>query len=266
MCLDELDPILMARLVGSTPDNYPLAPVPYLLSCFQRVSSQAVNDILSKGGQSSAEISSFQDRVEDQLVCMTFLTLCDEQIIPQPDEMQSKGALQLLDALWSVVPHSDDFSSSDTHDCGPVRLPVGFLSRSINTANAQGEFHTALTTILTELGRRARLCSILGDSNALVQAWVFLMESKPLVKAVVENQAFLPSGGEHMTGRKFQQESALASLVGISFLHDRAGMVEPRPSVRQQCYDPVDTKSDADMAQVRSQHLVPSTSFPAPTS
>lgn len=250
MSLDELDPILMARLVGSPPDEYPLAPVPYLLSCFQRVSSPAVTDILRQGGKSDSEISSFQDRVEDQLVSMTFLTLCDEQIIPQPDELQSKGALQLLDALWSAVPRADDFPGVDNYDCGPVPLPRGFLSRSLNTANAQGEFHTALATILTELGRRARLCSIIGDTNALVQAWLFLMESKPLAKAVVESQAFLPGGAEHMTGRTFQQESALAGLVGISFLHDRAGMAEPRPSVRQQCYDPVDTKSDADMAQV----------------
>jgi hypothetical protein len=251
MSLDELDPILMARLMGSPPENYPLAPVPYLLSCFQRVSSPAVTDILRQGGQSDAQISSFQDRVEDQLVSMTFLTLCDEQIIPQPAEMQSKAALQLLDALWSAVPRTDEFQGADyTYDCGPVPLPRGFLSRSLNTAKA--EFDAALTTILAELGRRARLCSIIGDTNALVQAWLFLMESKPLSKAVVENSAFLPDAAEHMTGRTFQQESALASLMGISFLHDRAGMVEPRPSVRQQCYDPVDTKSDADMAQVRT--------------
>lgn len=266
MKLDDLDSILMTRLVGEPPENYPLSPVPYLLSCFQRVSSPAVTDILRQGGKTDVEISTFQDRVEDQLVSMTFLTLGDEHIIPQPEELQSKGALQLLDALWTALPRADDFSSSDTYDCGPVQLPRGFLSRSLNTATAEGELNGALTSILSELGRRARLCSILGDTNALVQAWLFLMESKPLAKAVVENHAFLPEGAELMTGRTFQQESALAGLMGISFMHDRAGMVEARPSIRQQCFDPVDTKSEADMAQVRSQTIPAKTFLSSPRS
>jgi hypothetical protein len=254
LSLEKLDLILMARLVESPPANYPLAPVPYLLSCFQRVSSPAVNDILSQGGKTDSKIHSFQDTVEDQLVSMTFLMLCDEQIIPQPEDLQRKGALQLLDALWSAVPHSDDmnFSSSLTYDCGPVPLPRGFLTRSLHRASHGGDFAGAMEIILRELASRAQLCSIMGDVNAIFQAWMFLLESKPLAKAVAERDAFCPPGASSMTGRTFQKESALASLVGISFLHDRGELVEARPSLRQQVYDTINTDSDADMAQVRN--------------
>lgn len=247
--LEKLDLILMARLVESPPENYPLAPVPYLLSCFQRVSSPSVNDILSQGGKSDSKIHSFQDTVEDQLVAMTFLTMCDEQIIPQPSELQGKGAIQLLDALWSAVPHADDFSTSASYECGPVQLPRGFLTRSLHRASSS-DFNGAVQTILTELGRRAQLCSVMGDVNAIVQAWLFLLESKPLAKAVVENKAFTPPGATIMTGRTFQQQSALASLVGVSFLHDRGGLMDPFPSLRQQFYDPVNADSDSEMMQV----------------
>jgi hypothetical protein len=222
--------------------------------CFQRVSSPAVNDILSQGGKTDSKIHSFQDTVEDQLVSMTFLMLCDEQIIPQPEDLQRKGALQLLDALWSAVPHSDDmnFSSSLTYDCGPVPLPRGFLTRSLHRASHGGDFAGAMEIILRELASRAQLCSIMGDVNAIFQAWMFLLESKPLAKAVAERDAFCPPGASSMTGRTFQKESALASLVGISFLHDRGELVEARPSLRQQVYDTINTDSDADMAQVRN--------------
>lgn len=246
LSVDKLDLILMARLVEAVPDQYPLPPIPYLLSCFQRVSTPEVSDILQQGNKSDSEVRTFQDSVEEQLASMVWLALSDEQIIPQPPGLQARGALQLLDALWISVPHDVliDDTPMDTGDAVP--LPRGFLSRSLSCA-PKHEFNAALHSIVFELGRRARGCSILGDHNALVQAWIYLLECKPLAAAVVSSKAFLPDAPPH--GRAFQRGSALAGLMSISFLVDTVDE-EAKPSVRQQCLDTVDLQDGAQMAQV----------------
>lgn len=245
LSVDKLDLILMARLVEAVPVQYPLPPIPYLLSCFQRVSTPEVSDILRQGSKSDSEVRTFQDSVEEQLASMVWLALSDEQIIPQPPNLQARGALQLLDALWISVPHDVliDDAPMDTGEAVP--LPRGFLSRSLACA-PKDEFNAALHNIVFELGRRARGCSILGDHNALVQAWIYLLECKPLAAAVVSSKAFLPDAPH---GRAFQRGSALAGLMSISFLVDTVDE-EAKPSVRQQCLDTVDLQNGAQMTQV----------------
>eukprot|EP00892_Ulva_mutabilis_P009456 jgi/Ulvmu1/6883/UM031_0088.1 len=245
LSVDKLDLILMARLVEAPPVQYPLHPIPYLLSCFQRVSTPDVSDVLRKGGRSDADVRTFQDSVEEQLTSMVWLALSDEQIIPQPPSLQDRGALQLLDALWLSVPHEVLVEDNSNDSAGIVPLPRGFLSRSLSCA-PPAEFTDALRSILFEMGRRAHGCSILGDHNAHVQAWICLLECKPLAKAIVSSTAFLP---EAPHGRAFQRNSALAALMGISFLVDTVDE-ESQPSVRQQCLDTVDLQNGAQVSQV----------------
>ena len=245
LSVSKLDLILMARLVEAPPVQYPLHPIPYLLSCFQRVSTPEVSDILHQGTNSDSEVRKFQDSVEEQLTSMVWLALSEEQIIPQPQHLQDRGVLQLLDALWLSVPHEVTVDDPSTDLSGTVPLPRGFLSRSLACAPAE-EFKAALHNMIFELGRRARSCSILGDHNALVQAWIYLLECKPLAKAVVSSKAFLPNAPH---GRAFQRGSALAGLMGISFLVDTVDE-EAKPSVRQQCLDTVDLQNGGQVSQV----------------
>lgn len=253
LSVSKLDLILMARLVEAPPVEYPLDPIPYMLSCFQRVSTPDVSDILRQGGTSDADVRTFQDSVEEQLTSMVWLALSDEQIIPQPSNLQERGALQLVDALWLSVPHETMVDDVASDSAGAVPLPRGFLSRSLACA-PQDEFAAALRSILSELGKRARSCSILGDHNAHVRAWIGLLECKPLAKAVVSSPAFLPEASD---GRAFQRNSALAALMGISFLVDTVDK-EAQPSVRQQCLDTVDLQNGAQVSQVS--HAAPSQS------
>lgn len=243
--VDKLDLILMARLVETAPAQYPLPPVPYLLSCFQRVSTPEVSDILRQGQKSDSDIRAFQDSVEEQLASMVWLAMSDEQIIPQPPSLQARGALQLLDALWLSVPHDNLMDATSSQSDGLVPLPRGFLSRSLACA-PEDEFRAALHSIVFELGSRARGCSVLGDYNALVQAWIYLLECKPLASAVVSSKAFLPDAPH---GRAFQRGAALAGLMGISFLVDTVDE-EAKPSVRQLCLDTVDYQNPAQLTQV----------------
>jgi hypothetical protein len=216
---DNVDRVLMARLVEEPPDEYPLPPVPYLLSCYDRL-QQLSGKLLDEEATIGA--------VKRIVVSHVWLALSDTGVIPQPSSLEETPQYaQLWNALWKSVPHRHS-NTVETSDASVWPLPQGFLGDSV--AEFPEEVLACLTHITGELRERALDTSILGDVAALDAAWLRLIETKELTTLLTQTPHFSPQSSN---GREFQNSSPLASLVAISYVPDEGGSREPQPSLMQ---------------------------------
>jgi hypothetical protein len=217
---DNVDRVLMARLVEEAPVGYPFPPVPYLLSCYDRLQQLSM-----KLPDAETAITA----VKHIVVSHVWLTLSDAGVIPQPSHLEEKPAYaQLWDALWKAVPHDKESSQQAIKDPSVWPLPPGFLRDSC--ADCPEEVLGCLTFITEELRKLSLGTSILGDVTALDACWLRLMESKELAVMLTQTPNFAP---KCLHGRDFQNTSPLASLLAISYIPDEGEALEPKPSVVQ---------------------------------
>jgi ubiquitin conjugation factor E4 B len=237
---DSLDGVLVARLIEEPPAGYPLAPVPYLLGCYQRARELPAS---AAGGAAIAAA------LKDAVVSYLWLALNQEGIVPQPAVLEARGTGQLFDALWQAVPHS---SSAQPAQGAQVPLPPGVLDHSLRTKPE--ETRSFIQMALLELRNRALRTSILGDFNALDCCWFRLLESKDLAAAVAESL----SKTRATNGHDFELDSPLAALMAISYLPAPPGTPEPQPPVMAEVWLPMadhPAQAQAAVAALSSQHV-----------
>lgn len=240
---DTVDRALMARLVEAPVNSYPQPPVPYLLGCYARISAR----LLGLGAAPDRDaLTRVLLATKEQVVNYTWLAASAAGVVAQPAALEQRGHRQLFDALWAAatdtrVPVHDGASAA----CEP--LPAGLLTDIVRAF--PDDAVDALSPMLHELCLRANSTSILGDYFALLNAWKLLCESREAAVAVSQTPSFAgeataagTSGGAARNGRVFQMSSALAALLSVSYLPDDGLLAEPQPSVRRQCFDPLDIK------------------------
>ena len=230
---EDVDAVLVARLIEEPPAEYPLPPVPYLLGCYQRACSLPPS---APGGEQLV------NAVKDAVLNYLWLCLGEAGIVPQPAAQEQRGSAQLFDALWAAVPHGTGTAS--TAQAGPVALPPGLLAHALRTKG--DEVTPVLGTIMRELAMHCRSTSILGDVHALDCCWFKLVETKELAAAVMSHPVMCPS--PVVSGSAFQQSSPLAALLGITFLPHPGP--EPKPSVLAEVLLPMDERSASGLAAV----------------
>lgn len=83
MSQDNLDQVLVSRLIEAPPEQYPLQPFNYLLGCYERASQELRHIPASADPQAQQQLRALVLSCREQLVSYAALLLAGSGIIPE---------------------------------------------------------------------------------------------------------------------------------------------------------------------------------------
>ncbi|GAX74152.1 hypothetical protein CEUSTIGMA_g1601.t1 [Chlamydomonas eustigma] len=226
-----LDRILVSRLIESPPSKYPLSPLQYLLGCHARAS----NELRTKAVSESPILSSIVLTSKELIVSYAGLAL--QGVIPQEQDAEQRGSLQLLDSL----------DAKDMPAQGIVPMPHGFIDE-FGARHENDGLEEWITPIVKELARRVRSTSPLGNYAAPLSIVAMLCRCEPIARVLVKIREWLPNLKD-VTGRGIELpgSSWLGPCFSVSSIPDELN--NSQPSVLQQCFSNIDARRQGDIAQ-----------------
>ncbi|KAK9804240.1 hypothetical protein WJX72_002942 [[Myrmecia] bisecta] len=226
---DNLERVLMSRLMEGAGVSYPQPPLQYLLGCYARALEEfrASSTLKDK-----AALEGLQQALQfgRELIVSYAGLLLTIEMFPQPAEAQQRGPLQLLDSLTQRE------SSGSV-----VAMPAGFLEELAIRFEGEG-LEQILEPVARELARRLVGLSPLGGFQGPMQILQQLTGIKPLARTFTKLPAWLP---RIQNGRSVQRESLLGPFFGLSVVPDMN--YTPQPNVREQCFSNLQSRRPSDI-------------------
>ncbi|KAG2487016.1 hypothetical protein HYH03_014386 [Edaphochlamys debaryana] len=238
-----LDRALVARLIESPPPNYSQPPIHYLLGCYERSTEE-----LRRGGSNEA-VKAAVATARDLILNYAGLALF-AGVVPQAPALETRGALQLLDALLlrhgfnapalasAVAPAFGGPAQAQVYVSGCVAMPAGLLEELAARHDKDEGLTDAVAKMVVELSRLFSRISPLGDPAPYLGALSQLLACEPLARAAVGCRQWLPDL-KVATGRAAVLSGAcwLGPFFNISPIPDQArGAPSQEPSVAALCF------------------------------
>ena len=281
--LETVERALMARLT-SPPQIYPQWPIHYLIGCHRR-SLEAQKTVSGRMGGDSAVMEALV--LVQQLAVSYVGFILHLGMFPQPQEAESRSALQIVDALLmstvssmggsaeSLIP--SDIRSLTKFEVMAPSFMDEFLERFMDEGIEESVQIIGLLLFLTcfELNHctclnRDKAClyfvvlagsgmtemlsqlSILGEFNDLLNLLENLMSRKNFASVICSTESFLPENRDSMCGRDIEDKTLLGAAFGISAIPDiiENPMMPSRgraPDVADRCFPGADSDRPADI-------------------
>ncbi|GFR50779.1 hypothetical protein Agub_g13044, partial [Astrephomene gubernaculifera] len=280
-----MDRVLVARLIESPPANYPQPPIHYLLGCYERSSEE-----LRKAG-ANERVKAAVAAARDLILNYTGLALF-AGMLPQPPSLETRGSLQLMDALLlrhglstvalatavapyfasavqaGAVPYGGANAAASSYASGVVPMPVGFLEELAGRYDNDEGLAEAASKMVVELSRLVSRISPLGDPAPHLTSLAHILSCEPLTRGSVLAAAAGGPAAAQMSrhwlpadvraagaGRAVVQPGScwLGPFFNISPIPDDVQGAPPQePSVLAQCFAGAEQRRPGDMASASS--------------
>lgn len=234
---ENLDRVLISRLMEEAPPTYPLWPFQYLVGCYARASQELRN--LSSVRDAAAQAQTQQAVATAKAYAISYAGLVlTGGVIPEPDAAGERGSLQLFDSLLAA--------HRPSAPPGVIPLPGGFLEEFV--AKHEDSLEAVFGAVAVELARMVQAISPLGDYPTPFGALRQLVGVEPVARMLVHHRSFLPDMAR-LTGRAILVPSSswLGPFFCVSPLVDP--LLPTFPSVREQCFSNYKTRRPGDIVQ-----------------